>query len=67
MLLEPHERKRFLEYCRQQAASCEAIATQMKILGGGFEPITRLHRNKALAYSIVASDLDGVEDATIEG
>jgi hypothetical protein len=67
MLLEHHERKRFCEYCRQQAASCEAIARQLEILGAGLNPVTRFQRNKALAYAVVASDLEGVEDMTIEG
>ena len=65
MLLEPHERKRFCEYCRQQATSCEAIARQLEILGAGLNPVARLQRNKALAYAVVASDLEGVEDETI--
>ncbi len=67
MLLEPHERRRFCEYCRTEASSCEAIATQLEILGGGMEPVARLNRNKALAYAIVAKDLEAVEDMTIEG
>ena len=67
MLLEPHERRRFCEYCQRNASSCEAIAKQLEILGGGMEPVARLNRNKALAYAIVAKNLESVEDATIEG
>ncbi len=65
MLLDPHERRRFCDYCRMEASSCEAIAKQCEILN--MEPVARLNRNKSLAYAIVANDLEAVEDVTIEG
>jgi hypothetical protein len=63
-LLTTEERSRFARYCREQAMSCEAIAKQMESMLH-LEPVARLQRNNALAYAIVAKDLESVEEETI--
>ena len=63
-LLETDERQRFVRYCREQAQSCDAIAGQLATMPH-LEAVARLNRTKAMAYTIVANDLESVEDVEI--
>lgn len=65
-LLEPEERQRFAGYCRENAESCDAMARQMDAMPH-IEAVARLNRMKAMAYTIVANDLESVEDECIFG
>lgn len=63
-LLEPEERRRFVQYCRENAESNDIIAKQLESMNlGGF---ARDKRSKAAAYMIVANDLDSVEDMSVQ-
>lgn len=70
-LLTPEERRRFVDYCRREAESLEAMAKQLGSGGGmpaaATEAITRNYRMRAAGYAIVASDLERVEDVSIRG
>jgi len=65
-LLDAKERLRFSVYCRQQAESCKEIAKQMdkmvQPIGG---VLAKREQAKAHAYTIVAMDLESIEDMTI--
>lgn len=65
-LLEPAERQRFIQYCREEAGSLDAIATAMDAMPH-LEAVARHNRNRALAYAIVANDLEAVEDMAVSG
>jgi hypothetical protein len=65
VLLDPHERLRFMDYCCRQAESCRLIAEQFEKVGG-FDAIARRERSKAAAYALVAMDLgSAVEEYTV--
>ena len=56
------ERLRFIAYCRQSAITSDLLAQQLDTLS----PFTaRRERVKAMAYSIVAGDLEAVECQSI--
>jgi hypothetical protein len=65
-LLEPAERQRFVRYCREQSESCDAMAKQMETMPH-LEAAVRHNRMIAMAYAIVANDLDSVEDVSVSG
>lgn len=63
-LLDPVERQRFVRYCRESAESCDGMAKQLDAMPH-LEVVARLNRTKAMAYTIVANDLDAVEDLQV--
>ena len=67
MLLEPNERRKFVVYCRQCAGSCESIGKQLGTLSlsGVQGELAKRELVKAMAYRLVADDLDCVEDVSI--
>lgn len=68
MLLDAHERLKFMEYCKENAESCRAMASQIEKLmaHGAADQMARRERQKAAAYSIVALELGSrVEEYTV--
>ena len=64
VMLTKEERVRFAAWLRQEAASNDALATQAdKMDGLGF--IVKQYRQKVLAATIMAVELDKIEDQTI--
>ena len=64
MLLETTERNRFIEYCRQQIVSGEAILPQFEKLPM-MEVVAKAENAKLLAYKVVLRDLESMEIMTI--
>ena len=67
MILDDHERLRFIRYCKSEAESSKAMALQMEKLSGhgvGIAELTKRERSKAAAYTIVAMDLSSM--STVE-
>ena len=64
-LLEPAERKRFVQYCREEAMSYSALMEQVEKLGPAMKAIVAHHKLLATAYTMVAQHLESVEDQTI--
>lgn len=65
-LLEPEERRRFSRYCRENSESCDALAKQLDVMPH-LQAVAKHNRTRAIAYAIVANDLDAVEDVTLSG
>ena len=63
-LLEPAERQRFVRYCRENSDSCDAMAKQLESMPH-MDAVARHNRTRAMAYAIVANDLDSVEDVSV--
>jgi hypothetical protein len=62
MLLDPRQRLIFMEFCKSQAASSEALATQMENMVGVLPQMVRREKQKAAAFSIVALELAAVRE-----
>ena len=66
LLLNREERLRFIQYCKQQTETSEAIIEQMEKLGGvAIEQIIKKEKQTALAYSIVVQNLESYEEFSI--
>ena len=65
-LLSTAERQRFVRYCRENAESCDAIAKVIAESSPQLAAVAKHNRTRAMAYAIVASDLEAVEDVTIQ-
>ena len=63
-LLTQKERQRFADYCRTTATDLDTISQQLKKTHAPVA-LVELQRRQALAYMIVAEDLDSKEDLTI--
>lgn len=63
-LLDTAERRRFMTYCQQQAESATLIAKQLdKQPGTIMAAMARNEHIKAMAYGLVAKDLDDVDES----
>lgn len=62
--LNVKERELFILYLKQEAITNEGMADQMEKLAVHENTVKRL-RIKSLAYSIIATDLQGIEDTTL--
>jgi len=72
VLLDPRERLKFIQYRKQQAESCGAIAKQLEQLnpmglGMVIPEFMQAEKLRAFAYATVAEDLAAVEDLVIQG
>ena len=57
--LSREERIRFFEYCTRESEQYKAMAEQMKKLSGNVsEILAKREKQKAVAYAIVAQDID---------
>lgn len=66
MLLKADERRKFAEYCRQQADTCRKMAEQLlKLPHGPTEAMAKRERIKAAAFEVIAMDLESVEEYTV--
>lgn len=63
--MEPSERQRFLQYCKQQVSSAKAIISQLESMPGMIPQVIQREKQKAAAYAIVAMDLESVSDDSI--
>lgn len=63
MLLEPRQRLLFMEWCKRQADSSNAIAEQIeKLPTPATAAIAKRERQKAAAFAIVALELASVTE-----
>ncbi len=67
LLLSDDERRRFIDYCRREVDSLNAMATQMQNLPSMPPHVLQHYKIRAAAYILVASDLDRVESVTMRG
>lgn len=69
--LTPEERRKFVEYLKQEAASCDALVGQLEKSGGiavpSMQVLAKIQRTEAAAYLFVATKLEGWEQQTIKG
>lgn len=65
LLLNPQERRRFVDYCEQYAESSKLIAEQLEKLPPPVNTLAKAEKMKAMAYALVAIDLRSIEDTTI--
>jgi len=63
--LTTYERERFAEYCKQEAATCEAMITQMEKLQTAM-PLLEREKIHVVAFSIVADQLLDTEEGAID-
>lgn len=64
MILTTEERKKFIEWCRQEESSCKILLEQMAKLGLP-EQITKMQRIRMMASKVVGDTLESVEVQTI--
>lgn len=64
--LMPDERRKFIEYLEQQAASDESIAEQLGTLPGT-QPMARRSKMRARTKLAVAEELRVIEELTVGG
>jgi len=64
MLLDPRQRLIFMEWCKTQAGSCQAIADQIdkSMAHGMADQLSKRERQKAAAFSIVATELAAIRE-----
>ena len=69
MILNAHERLKFMEYCKRQSESAKAIAEQMAkgMPTAIAETMSKRERAKAAAYGFVAMDLASVCEEFVVG
>jgi hypothetical protein len=65
MVLDDRERNQFVAYCRQQAASCKAMAEQLSKMPGMPAQMLMREKQRSAAYHIVAEDLNSVSSESI--
>ena len=68
ILLSKEERDKFAAWCEMEAASDDAMATQLtKMMGmkNVEDLIAKRMKQRAMAYSIVALELRKIEDMTL--
>ena len=67
-LLTTQERRRFVQYCREEAESYRLLLGQVEKLNPMVaEVVGREHKKLIAAYSIVADHLDSAEEQSISG
>ena len=65
-LLSEQDRVKFARYARQFAENCVGISRQLEILGGpGIDTLIQHEKQRSIAYTIVANDLENTESITI--
>jgi hypothetical protein len=68
MLLTDEERLKFVVYCRDAANSADAISRQFEAMNATvYAELAKREKYKAIAYSIVAQDLEICESFTVSG
>ena len=68
MLLTDEERLKFVVYCRDAAHSADAISKQFAAMCAPmYAEMAKREKHKAVAYSIVAQDLELCESFTVAG
>jgi len=66
VILDDHEREKFIAYCRRNAESSKAMLKQFELLPmGQISELVERQRLKAVAYEIVANDLASTESQSI--